>query len=91
MIICDFRATTFQKCLPKMYDFYRNILREYDFWPFLGQNFIKIRVPSENIDFFPSIDIYTSDLSIVKVDLAKADIWDVLLNWTRNYKVETQI
>ena len=34
---------------------------------------------------------YTSDLSIVKVDLAKADIWNVLLNWTRNYTVETQI
>ena len=60
-----------------MCDFYRNILREYDFWPFLGQNFKKIRVPSENIDFFPSIDIYRSDLSIVKVDLAKADIWNI--------------
>ena len=41
-----------------MGDFYRNISREYDFWPFLGPNFQKIRVPSENIDVFPSIDIY---------------------------------
>ena len=31
MIFRDFRATTFQKFLSKMCDFYRNILREYDF------------------------------------------------------------
>ena len=74
-----------------MCDFYQNILREYDFWPFLRPKFKKIRVPPENIDFFPSIDICTSDLSIVKVDLAKADILNVLLHWTVLYKVETQI
>ena len=74
-----------------MCDFYRNISREYDFWPFLGPNFKKIWVPSENIDFFPSIGLYTSDLSIVKVDLAKADIWNVILNLTHHYKIETQI
>ena len=74
-----------------MCDFYRNIPREYDFWPFLGTNFKKIWVPSENIDVFPSIDIYTSDLLIVKVDLAKADILNVLLHWTDLYEVETYI
>ena len=46
-----------------MSDFYRNISREYDFWPFLGPNFEKIRVPSENIDDFPSIDLYMRGLA----------------------------
>ena len=90
-IFRDFRANTFEKFLSKMCDFYRNISREYDFWSFFRIKFRKIRVPSENIDFFPSIDIYTSNLSIVKVDLAKADIWNVLLTWTHHYKVESQI
>ena len=52
-IFRDFRATTFQKFLSKMSDFYRNISREYNFWSFLGPNFKKIWVPSKNVDFFP--------------------------------------
>ena len=74
-----------------MCDFYRDVSIEYDFWIFSGPNFKKIRAPSENINVFPPIGIYTSHLLIVKVDLAKADILNVLLHWTDLYKVETQI